>query len=176
MTFKSILYTIMTILFIGTLLISEGITSGIAGVGKAAHVNVAIFYMYDGNYTPPKRIQGHDIISQLHGKAQFLNIVHTTGVKNGDVLMMQADVLRGSGEKSDDFGVDCQLVLHIKDESDVTIQGLCETFFFDISHQEEVKAKTIIKPTLLEDKGWNLIGYDAKDRIAIYADEEVGTH
>jgi hypothetical protein len=150
----------------------EGITEGIAGTGKAAHVDVAIFHFYGGN-SAPDEIKGVDIISQLHGKAQFLTITHTTGVKDQDVLMVSSDILR-EGDSSEDFGVDCQIILHVAQGENVTTLGKCEVFYYDAAHKKEVEAKIMMKPTLLKSSDWQLVAWDPVSHIGIYADEEIG--
>jgi len=150
----------------------EGVTEGIAGTGKAAHVDVAVFHFYGADKAPAE-IRGADIISQLHGKAQFLTITHSTGVKDQDVLMIASDVLR-DGASSGDFGVDCQLVLHVARGEDVTVLGKCETFYYDAANKQEVESKLVVKPVLLKAEDWQLVAWDPKSRVAIYVDEEVG--
>jgi len=153
--------------------VEEGVTEGIAGTGKAAHVDVAIFHFHSSD-NAPKEIKGADIITQLHGKAQFLNISHTTGVKDQDVIMISSDVLR-EGASSEDFGVDCQLILHVAQGEKVTTLGKCEVFYFDAANKKEVAAKIMMKPVLLEADDWQLVAWDPVSHVAVYADEEVGT-
>ncbi|RME85152.1 MAG: hypothetical protein D6771_03570, partial [Zetaproteobacteria bacterium] len=69
--------------------------------------------------------------------------------------------------------VDCDLITHIKNESKVSIGGMCEVLLFDTAHHKEVARKLIIKPQTLG-QGWRLLALDAEDGIAVYADEHVG--
>ncbi|WP_287962923.1 hypothetical protein [Alcanivorax sp.] len=147
---------------------------GIAGIGKAAHVNVAIFHVYSGD-KPPAEIQQPDeagLLTALKGEAQILALTHTTGVKDNDVLDIQADVLR-EGQSLEDFGVDCQLILDVPDGEHVKIGGKCQTLVWDIVNARQVKSDMLIKPTLVG-KDWTLIAWDAKEHVAIYVNEEMG--
>ena len=169
---------ILTAIFTGLGIIAGELTlapaEGIAGIGKAAHVNVAIFHVYSGN-KPPAEIQQPDeagLLTALKGKAQILALTHTTGVKNNDVLDIQADVLR-EGKSLEDFGVDCQLILDVKDDEHVKIGGKCETLVWDIANAKQVASNVFIKPTQVG-KDWTLIAWDAKEHVAVYVDEEIG--
>ncbi len=150
----------------------EGVTEGIAGTGKAAHVDVAVFHFY-GADSAPREIKGADIITRLKGKAQFLTITHSTGVKDQDVLMINSDILR-EGASAEDFGVDCQLLLHVAQGEDVTVMGKCETFYYDAANKKEVESKLAVKPVLIKAEDWQLVAWDPVAHVAIYADEEVG--
>jgi len=153
--------------------LGEGATEGIAGIGKAAHANVAVFHFHAGQ-KPPAEIKGHDIIGQLHGKAQYLTLTHSTGLKDGDVIMVTSDVLRDGGTSVEDFGVDCQLTLHVKNDSDVTVAGLCNVFVYSVADKREVESKLLIKPVHIDSDDWKLVAWDEKENVAIYVDEEIG--
>jgi len=169
---KSLLFLGLATLFI----MGEGETQGIAGIGKAAHVQLAIFHVYTGE-KPATDITSSDeigLLQALKGKAQMLAYAHTTGVKDGDVLMATTDILRGNETSAEDFGVDCQLFLHVKNDEDVSVGGLCTVEVYDISHAKQVSAKVIIKSMPVHSH-WTLVGWDDQDHIAIYVNEEVGT-
>jgi len=152
------------------------ITAGdITGGEKAPHVNVAIFHKLHGQegFTYPDHITSSDILHALEGKAQFISINHTAGLKDGDVMTLSNDVLREGDGDFEDFGVDCQLSVHVKG-SDVTLAGMCQILLVDQDHRE-IEHKGVIKPvTMKSGADWQLIYYDVEDGIAVYADEEVG--
>ncbi|MDQ6978977.1 MAG: hypothetical protein Q9M09_02230 [Mariprofundaceae bacterium] len=157
--------------------VSSSIKAGdITGGKKAPHVNVAIFHKLHGQegFNYPAHMADHDILHTMQGKAQFISINHTAGLMDGDILAIGNDVLReGADSAFEDFGVDCQLNIHIK-ANGVSLAGLCQVLMVDQSGRE-IEHKAIIKPTTMEaGKGWVLLYNDAEDGIAIYADEEVG--
>jgi hypothetical protein len=156
--------------------IQAKITAGdITGGAKAPHVNIAIFHKLYGQdaFIYPENIDKQNILQSLNGKAQFIAISHTAGLKNGDVMTISNDVLREGDGAFEDFGVDCQLTLHIKG-SNVSLAGMCEILMMD-QDGREIEHKGIVKPVAMHSGGnWQLIYYDAEDGIAIYADEEIG--
>jgi len=156
--------------------IQAKITAGdITGGAKAPHVNIAIFHKLHGQdaFTYPEHIAKDDILQVVKGKAQFIAISHTAGLKDGDVMTIANDVLREGASDFEDFGVDCQLSLHIQGK-DVSLAGMCEMLMID-QDGREIEHKGIIKPvTMHSGGGWQLIYYDAEDGIAVYADEEIG--
>jgi len=106
-------------------------------------------------------------------KAQFISINHTAGLLDGDVVTIANDVLRDNAGAFDDFGVDCQIIVHVK-EALVTLSGLCQMMVMDQDHRK-VEHKGMIKPFAMKHgSDWQLIYYDAEDGIAVYADEEIG--
>jgi len=149
----------------------------ITGGKKAPHVNIAIFHKLHGQegFGYPKHIASHDILHAMQGKAQFISINHTAGVVDGDILTIANDVLReGSDKGFEDFGVDCQLTIHLKAEN-VTLAGICEILMID-QDGREIEHKAIVKPTTVESgKDWVLLYNDEEDGIAIYVDENMGT-
>ncbi|MDQ6978978.1 MAG: hypothetical protein Q9M09_02235 [Mariprofundaceae bacterium] len=157
--------------------VSSSIKAGdITGGKKAPHVNIAIFHKLHGQegFSYPKHIAAHDILHAMQDKAQFISINHTAGVMDGDILTSSNDVLReGSDKGFEDFGVDCQLTIHLKADH-VTLAGICEILMVD-QDGREIEHKAIVKPTTLEaGKDWVLLYNDEEDGIAIYADEEMG--
>jgi hypothetical protein len=152
------------------------ITAGdITGGAKAPHVNIAIFHKLHGHddFQYPEYIDKDEILHATQGKAQFIAISHTAGLKDGDVMTIANDVLREGAGDFEDFGVDCQLSLHIKG-TDVSLAGICQILMID-QDGREIEHKGIIKPVSMHSGGdWQLVYYDAEDGIAVYADEEVG--
>lgn len=152
------------------------ITAGdITGEKKAPHVNVAIFHKLHGqeNFQYPKHIKGEDILTTMAGKAQFIAINHTAGLQDGDIIMVSNDVLRDNAGEFEDFGVDCQLSVQIKD-THVVLAGMCEMLLIDQDYRE-IEHKGVVKPAeMTPGAGWQLIYYDAEDGIAVYADEKIG--
>lgn len=147
----------------------------VTGGEVAPHVNLAAFHKLHGQegFKYPDHIDNKDIISALQGKAQYIFLNHTAGLKDGDVITVANDVLRESSGQFEDFGVDCQLSVHLKGD-DVSLGGMCEVLFVDKDHRE-IEHKLMIKPTQMQaGKGWVLLYYDDEDGIAIYADEEIG--
>jgi len=152
------------------------ITAGdITGGQHAPHVNIAIFHKLHGqeSFVYPKQIKKGNILESLNGKAQFISINHTAGLKDGDVITISNDVLRDSDGSFADFGVDCQLTVHVKGD-DVTLAGLCQMLMVD-QNNREIEHKGFVKSiTMKPGEDWTLIYYDEEDGIAVYADEEVG--
>jgi hypothetical protein len=147
----------------------------ITGGVKAPHVNIAIFHKLHGHdaFKYPEHIGKVEILQKMAGEAQFILINHTSGVQDGDVITIANDVLRSGDAAFEDFGVDCQIVVHINSE-DVKLSGICEMLMLDQDHRK-IEHKGIIKSTKMHSgKDWQLIYYDAEDGIAVYADEEVG--
>ena len=153
---------------------TTAIASGIAGGVKAPHVNIAIFHKLHGQegFQFPKNIHAMSILQGLKGKAQFISINHTAGLKDGDVISIASDVLRDDDGTFEDFGVDCQFSVHIKDE-DVSIGGMCQIMLVDQSGRV-IEHKGFVKPVVMHaGEDWQLIYYNAKDGIAVYADENM---
>jgi len=147
----------------------------VTGGVKAPHVNIAAFHKLHGQegFESPDNIAAHNILHALQGTAQFIFLNHTAGLKDGDVITIANDVLREAAGHFEDFGVDCQLSVHINGE-DVTLSGLCEFLMVDKDHRE-IEHKGIVKPTLMHPgKDWVLLYDNVEDGIAIYADEEIG--
>jgi len=148
----------------------------ITGGVKAPHMNIAAFHKVHGQegFKYPEHIKGDDILSPMKGKAQYIFLNHTAGLKDGDVITIASDVLRDNAAHFEDFGVDCQLSVHLKG-SDVSLAGMCQFLMVDQDHRE-IEHKGIVKPVTLHDgQGWVLIYYNEEDGIAIYANEEIGT-
>ena len=147
------------------------ITGGI----EAPHVDIAAFHTVRGQkgFVYPKHIAGDNIIQSLKGKAQYIFMNHTAGLKDGDVITVANDVLRENAGKFDDLGMGCQLSVKVKFK-DVTLAGICHFFLVD-KNKQQVKHKGIIKATTLSTgQDWVLIYDSAEDGIAIYADESFG--
>jgi len=118
-------------------------------------------------------IASGDILHALGGKAQFISINHTAGLKDGDVITLSNDVLRDADDSFEDFGVDCQLSVYVKG-TDVMLSGMCEMLMVDQNHRE-IEHKGMVKPfTMHAGEDWQLIYYDEEDGIAVYADADVG--
>lgn len=147
----------------------------VTGGEVAPHVNIAAFHKLHGQegFKYPDHIDNADITAALAGKAQYIFLNHTAGLKDGDVITIANDVLRENSGQFEDFGVDCQLSVHLKG-NDVSLGGMCEVLFMDKDHRE-IEHKLMIKPVAMQPgKSWVLLYSDDEDGIAIYADEEVG--
>jgi len=147
----------------------------ITGGAKAPHVNIAAFHKLHGQegFTFPEHIEDHNILHALDGKAQFIFMNHTAGLKDGDVITVSNDVLREDAGRFEDFGVDCQITVHVKGR-DVSLAGMCEFLMIDQDYRE-IDHKGIVTPKMMPPgQDWVLIYYDAEDGIAIYADENMG--
>jgi len=124
------------------------------------------------DYQYPKDIEASDIISATSGKAQFIAISHSSGIKDGDVLTIGTDILRDDADQFEDFGVDIQVAAHIGQS--VSVDGMIEILMMD-QDGREIEHKGIIRPrTLQPGKDWVLVYDDEADGIAIYVDENVG--
>ncbi|OIO56648.1 MAG: hypothetical protein COX57_03980 [Alphaproteobacteria bacterium CG_4_10_14_0_2_um_filter_63_37] len=161
----------------GTLGYSKIIVAGdITGGKKAPHLNLAVFHKLHGQegFKYPEHLGRTSFLTEMEGKAQFVFVTHTAGLKDGDVVSVQTDVLREEGGAFEDFGVDCQMAVHTKGES-VSLSGFCDVLMVD-QNNRMIDHKMVIKPvSMAAGRDWILIGVDEEDGIAIYADEEVGT-
>jgi len=162
-------------LFVGFPVKSTVKAGDITGGKIAPHVNIAAFHALHGqeNFKFPERIKTDNILSSLAGKAQFIFINHTAGLEDGDVIMTSNDVLRDNSGHFADFGVDCQLSVHIKN-NDVTLAGACTFLMVDQDFREIEHRGIIPLHTLQPNQGWTLVYYNAEDGIAVYANQEVG--
>ncbi len=147
----------------------------VTGGAIAPHVNIAIFHKVHGqeSWKYPDHIAKGKILHVLDGKAQFILINHTAGLKDGDVIVIGSDVLRDDHGSFEDFGVDCQMVVHIKGK-DVELGGICEVLMVDKNHREIEHQGIIKKFTMHPGADWQLIYNDVEDGIAVYADEKIG--
>jgi len=152
------------------------VTAGdITGGVKAPHVNIAVFHTLHGKegYAYPDHIADHDILKALQGKAQYIFMNHTAGLKDGDVISVATDVLRDTNGEFEDFGVDCQMTVRLAAQA-VQISGICEVLLVD-QDGRQIEHKMVLSPTVLKEaNGWELLYFNAEDGIAIYASEEVG--
>ncbi|MDQ6990703.1 MAG: hypothetical protein Q9M11_03125 [Mariprofundaceae bacterium] len=142
---------------------------------KIPHINIAIFHKLHAHddFIYPKTINGADIIAATFGKAQFIAINHTLGLKNGDILNVSNDVLRDHAGVFSDSGVNCQISVHIK-QTKLILAGTCQILMTDQDHHE-IDHKGIIKSfTMHPHEDWQLIYDDDADGIAVYADENMG--
>jgi len=171
----SIVFATVALFTVGGGVFSSVKAGDVTGGKEAPHVNIAAFHKLHGQegFKYPEHITGSDILHALQGKAQFIFINHTAGLKDGDVIMVANDVLREEDGHFADFGVDCQMSVHLKG-NDVSLGGLCEVLMLDQNHRE-IEHKLFIKPvTMQPGKGWVLLYNDEEDGIAIYADTEFG--
>ena len=147
----------------------------ITGGVKAPHVNIAIFHKLYGHsdFIYPKTIEGNKILQNTSGKAQFIAMSHTSGLKDGDVITMNNDVLRDGDKNFEDFGVDCVLNVHIKPK-DVSVLGMCQILIVDQDYRE-IDHQGIIKEQHITSTGssWTLVYNDKEDGIAVYVSAEV---
>jgi len=165
-----------TAIAVATLGYAKVIVAGdITGGKKAPHLNLAVFHKLHGQegFKYPEHIGRGDILGALEGKAQFVFVTHTAGLKDGDVVSVQTDVLREEGGQFEDFGVDCQMAIHTQGDA-VSLGGFCDVLMADQNHRI-IEHKMMIRPVTMEaGKDWVLVGVDEEDGIALYADEEIG--
>jgi len=177
---KKYIYSAAAVMALAVLALGMPVTASIkagdvTGGVKAPHVNIAIFHKVHGQegWHYPDHIARGNILHVLDGKAQFVSINHTAGLKDGDVIVIENDVLRDNHGSFEDFGVDCQMVVHLKGD-DVVLGGMCEILMVDKNHRE-IEHKGIIKKFEMHPgSDWQLIYNDVEDGIAVYADEEIG--
>jgi len=177
---KKYIYSAAAVMALAVLALGIPVTASIkagdvTGGAKAPHVNIAIFHKVHGQeaFKYPDHIKRGDILHVLDGKAQFISINHTAGLKDGDVIVIESDVLRNNHGDFEDFGVDCQMVVHLKGD-DVVLGGVCEMLMVDKDHRI-IEHKGVVKKFKMNPgSDWQLIYYDAEDGIAVYADEEMG--
>lgn len=164
-----------TMLAVAVPISAKIIAGDITGGSKAPHLNVAIFHSVHGqeNFKYPNHIAKANILSELAGHAQFIAINHTAGLKDGDIVSIANDVLRDNAGAFEDFGVDCQIVIHQQDKA-VQLAGLCDILMTDADHRT-IEHKGVIKPISVDSGAdWQLLYFDQADGIAVYADSEFG--
>ena len=68
----------------------------ITGGEVGPHVNIAAFHKLHGqeSFKFPDHISDHDILGALKGKAQYIFMNHTSGLKDGDVIIVSIVVIR----------------------------------------------------------------------------------
>ncbi len=173
-----LLFTSVTLaitLFMGVAIQAKVTASDITGGAKAPHVNVAAFHILHGikGFEYPARIEGDDILSALRGKAQYIFMNHTSGLKDGDVVTVANDVIRSDTKGLEDFGVDCHFFVKVEGK-DLSLAGLCKFLFVDQDHRE-ISHKGVIKPLDMKpEHAWTLLYDDKEDGIAIYAETDFG--
>lgn len=164
-----------TTLFIGVASQAKVTASDITGGAKAPHVNVAAFHTLHGvkGFEYPAKIKGDDILNALRGKAQYIFMNHTSGLKAGDVVTVANDVLRNGTNELEDFGVDCHFFVKVEGK-DLSLAGLCKFLIVDQDYRE-IDHQGVIKPLLMKpEHAWTLLYYDKEDAIAIYAEADFG--
>ncbi len=175
---SSMVIAVLTItVSLGTMTQAKITAGDITGGKLSPHVNIAAFHKLHNQqgFEFPKHIQGDAILSAMSGKAQFIFMNHTSGLENGDVIMVTNDVLRDKAEGFEDFGVGCQLSVQIQQNQGVQLAGMCEFMMVDQNHRQ-IDHKGVVKPTMLAaNQDWVLIYDNKEDGIALYADEEIGT-
>jgi len=149
------------------------VAGDVSGGQHTQHVNIAIFHKLQGqeSFVYPKKIEKGNVLQSLNDKAQFISINHTAGLKDGDVITVNNDVLRDSDNAFNDFGVDCQFPVHIQGEN-VILAGICQILMVD-QNNREIEHKGIVKSFVMRSsQDWTLIYEDKEDAIAIYVDKE----
>ena len=154
------------------------IAGDITGGKKAPHMEFVVLHKLHGHmgFRWPGKVEGRfsDLMQRLETDAQFITAYHSSGLKNGDVIMVTGDVLRpGAGAEFEDLGVDCQLAVHVKGKR-VQVGGKCDILIVD-QDGRTIDHKGIIKPVLLPPHdGWILVYDDKEDGIGIYVHEAFG--
>ncbi|OIO67874.1 MAG: hypothetical protein CO186_10760 [Zetaproteobacteria bacterium CG_4_9_14_3_um_filter_49_83] len=144
-------------------------------------INLAGFYKADKAYAFPEEIKGDeaDLLTQLDGKGHYIFLSHEAGVTHDDVVNIQNNLLRQSSGEFEDYGIDCNFGVMMKDESGkhngIKVTGHCKAAL--ITHSgEKVNSSAIIKPVELPDieagqaERWKLIYQDAS--VVIYGNAE----
>jgi len=158
----------MSMTFVG----SNIVMANAAEEGK--HVHVASFFKLPGqeSFQWPDEIKGENIIGALEGKADFLVLTQTVGIRNGDVLNIQNDVLRDTTAKDfEDLGINCQLSVNNETET-WHIGGKCDVL---LPHLNGEKIVGFINATDIKDeKVWHLVWANDKTKVAVYFYKETG--
>ena len=154
-----------------------GIINLIIGFGTSSagdvsvSLNIAAIHAEKAGYDFPAVLEGSDIRAQLPG-TQYIFLVHTAELRNGDVIMINNNTLREdkTGNLKDD-GVDCQLSISLSEDTEtIDVAGLCN-FFLIKKGGAELKSQGIIpSTTLAAPLYWILLHEDSKTGIAIYAE------
>ncbi|MDQ6990287.1 MAG: hypothetical protein Q9M11_00960 [Mariprofundaceae bacterium] len=149
---------------------------GLAVAGaQSTHVHVAVFFKLPGqeSFQWPNEIKNENIISALDGKADFLVLTQTVGIKDGDVLNIQNDVLRENKALGfEDLGIDCQLSVNTTGAA-WKVGGKCDIFLPHLHGGEKVLG--IIKLHEIDsEKVWHYVWDDPKTGIVLYFFKEKG--
>lgn len=159
---------------------------GFASMAHAADemhfINLAGFYILDNGYKFPAEIKGNEavLLSTLDGKGHYIFMSHESGVAHDDVINIQNNLLRSQAGAFEDFGIDCNFSVMMKDDAGkhngIRITGNCNAHLMkhDGNH---IETSTLVKPTELPDieseadERWKLIFNDGKG-VVIYANAE----
>ncbi|MDX8401931.1 MAG: hypothetical protein R8K47_04805 [Mariprofundaceae bacterium] len=153
--------------------------SGWSMVAQAAdvrRVNFAAFERVQDGFRFDPVVGGSfsEFITAMKG-AKILLLVHTDQAVDGDVINIQQDVLRDAeGADLYDFGINCSLSFHARDEDGepfYTLGGVCRFLGVGEKHQKLVAT---FKETPLVDAAqgvdaWVLLHEDKTSGIAFYA-------
>ena len=146
-----------------------------ASAGTGIHGHFAAFF--DNGSNPnlsfPDTVEGDDIEGPLLKiGAEMMLFTHSVNLQNGDVLNLQNDTLRDTGNGFRDFGLDCALT--IDTDGNWTISGSCKSF---VSGQDEnqhiIKGvhpeKFLVWYKVFEDKKQGTAGYFMREKGEDYA-------
>ncbi|RME84425.1 MAG: hypothetical protein D6771_04520 [Zetaproteobacteria bacterium] len=135
-----------------------------AHAGKGVHFHFAAFFSTNGPGTVsyPDRVPGEDIEAALLKRgAEMLLFAHSVSVKDGDVITVANDTLRGGGSAFQDFGLDCNLA--VKGGAELAIGGVCNVFVTDKKHKLVFKPvpvrERLVWIKIFEDKAQGVAGY-----------------
>lgn len=138
-----------------------------------SHVHIAAFFKVPGQqaFQWPEEINGEDIIGALRGKADFLILIQSAGIHNGDMLNLQNDVLRAGGKAVEDMGIDCQLSVDTSGKV-WKVGGKC---VIDLPHIGNKKIIGTINPhSIPSEKVWHHVWDDPESGVAVYFFKETG--
>jgi|GEM_PF-1060236 len=165
---------------VGSAISGELMPQAHAAAGKDRHhINIMAFYRVSGaQFQFPDEVKGYDVdvIKAFYGKAYPIFLTHTAGLLNGDVLMINNDVLRDKGSGFSDNGIDCQFSVNLKGEGGAHAEadhgigfgGMCKVQLMD-GKGKEISTRAVIKPTMIPDTA-----HVASKFKAIYIDQAVG--
>ncbi|MDX8377089.1 MAG: hypothetical protein R8L53_03595 [Mariprofundales bacterium] len=138
-----------------------------------SHVHIAVMFKTEGHeaFKFPAKIVGEDILGSLGENADFLALTQTVSPRDGDIISLQNDLMRGDGDGNiEDFGVNCVLSVHTVGVW--TMGGKCDIILSNV-----VKGRSVglIKPTpLAKEAVWYNVWEDANTGVAIYFFRETG--
>ncbi len=142
--------------------------------GAGAHAHFAAFFNNGTNSSLvfPDTVKGDDIEGpMLKMGAEMMLFTHSISIHNGDVLNLQNDTLRDTGNGFKDFGLDCALT--IDTAGDWTISGQCKSFIDgEKSNVHIIKAHTpefLVWYKVFEDKEQGTAGYFMREKGKDYA-------
>ena len=145
-------------------------TASIAG----EHAHFAAFFNNGSHadFSFPETVVGDNVEQDMMKLgAEMMIFAHSAGIKNGDVWSLQNDTLREVKGAFQDFGVGCELSMHVSPL--FKLGGLCSVYMSGAGAEKTKKiihsrtvAKEVVWYRIFEDKGNGVAGYFMRETAA----------